>query len=305
MENETPVTLPGTTPATAPGTAPGANRLAWIFCGLVAVLLGFVIGRGAETDVNAAPAGDGIVHPAPGALTVPVVVELFTSQGCSSCPAADRLLAKLAAEQPVPGALIVPMSEHVDYWNRLGWNDPFSDAQFSDRQRTYAHAAGSRRIYTPQMMVDGRYGFVGSERKEALANIAKASMAHHADVKLTPCDGVSEALTICRNVEISDLPALTEGDTAHVVYAFTESGLAVDVPTGENAGRELAHVAVVRVMKVLGAMNDNSTGGDGAFVGRVEAEIGPDWDRENLRLVVFVQEQASRRILGAGVVPFG
>lgn len=276
------------------------RRLAWIACGLVAVLLGFVIGRGAETDLNAAPAEDAIVHPAPGSLTVPVVVELFTSQGCSSCPPADRLLAKLAAEQPVPGALIVPMSEHVDYWNRLGWTDPFSDGQFSDRQRTYAHAAGSRRIYTPQMMVDGRYGFVGSERKEALASIAKASMTPHAKVELTECEGEVEAWATCREVAVRNLPAVTDGDTARVVYAVTESGLAVDVPKGENAGRELSHVAVVRAMDVLGSVDADAS--DGLFEGRVKARIESDWQRENLSLVVFVQEQASRRILGAGVV---
>lgn len=281
--------------APTPSTS-SARRLAWIAGGIVAVLVGFALGRTADTDLRAAPSGVAAGEDATGTPTVPVVVELFTSQGCSSCPPADRLLAELAREQPVPGALIVPMSEHVDYWNRLGWTDPFSSTQFSDRQRTYAHAAGSRRIYTPQMMVDGRFGFVGSERKEALASIAKASMAPHAVVTLGACDEAASDSEICRDVEIRDLPAVTEGDSARVTYAVTESGLEVDVPSGENAGRELSHVAVVREMIDLGAIT-----GDGVFTGRVAIGIEPEWRRENLRLVVFVQERASRRILGAGV----
>lgn len=273
------------------------RRLLWFACGGLAVLVGFTLGRTAEHDLNAAPADEVTAHQGPG-HDVAVIVELFTSQGCSSCPPADRLLAELARDQPVPGALIVPMSEHVDYWNRLGWTDPFSSAQFSDRQRSYAHAAGSRRIYTPQMMVDGRYGFVGSERKEALAHIAKASMTPHADIELSECDGTADESTLCRRVEIRDLPEAAPGDTTRVVYAITESGLEVDVPAGENAGRELSHVAVVRKLDDLGTL-----GRDGVYAGRVEAQIEPDWRRQNLRLVVFVQEEASRRILGAGVAP--
>ena len=280
-----------------PGSTFPARRLAWIAAGILAVLLGFALGRTADTDLSAAPADGTASEQAPGMPTIPVLVELFTSQGCSSCPPADRLLAELAREQPVPGALIVPMSEHVDYWNRLGWTDPFSAAQFSDRQRTYAHAAGSRRIYTPQMMVDGRFGFVGSERKEALANIAKASMTPHADVTLEACDEPDSDREICRSVEIRDLPAVTESDTARLIYAVTESGIEVDVPTGENAGRELSHVAVVREMVDVGDIT-----GEGTFSGRVAVTVDPEWQRENLRLVVFVQEQASRRVLGAGVV---
>src|SRR5262245_55537745 len=108
---------------------------------------------------------------------VPVIVELFTSEGCSSCPPADEALRRLASTQPVPGVEIVAMSEHVDYWNSLGWTDPFSSAQFSQRQDEYAKAFGLDGIYTPQMVVDGREEFVGNDVGKAGRAIAGAAAA--------------------------------------------------------------------------------------------------------------------------------
>src|SRR6185436_18810022 len=115
---------------------------------------------------------------------VPVVVELFTSEGCSSCPPADRLLIELMKTQPVKDTLIIGLSEHVDYWNQLGWKDPFSDHLFSQRQSQYAAAAGTTDIYTPQMVVDGRDSFVGSDRAAAMAAIARAAATPKAPIVL-------------------------------------------------------------------------------------------------------------------------
>src|SRR5580698_5275704 len=106
---------------------------------------------------------------------VPVIVELFTSEGCSSCPAADRMLARLEQTQPVPGAQVVAIEEHVDYWNQLGWTDPFSSPQYRRRQNDYAVAFKAEDIFTPQMVVNGQTAFVGSDSNRAYHDIEAAA----------------------------------------------------------------------------------------------------------------------------------
>ncbi len=125
-----------------------------------------------------------------------VVVELFSSEGCSSCPPADAVLARLAREQPVAGAEVVALELHVDYWNSLGWADPFSSAAFTDRQRAYADAFGRRGTYTPQLVVDGAAEFVGSNEAGARAAVAAAALEPKTQVQLTRSgDRVSIAVT--------------------------------------------------------------------------------------------------------------
>lgn len=233
-----------------------------------------------------------------GGKRAPVIVELFTSEGCSSCPSADAVLAKLEREQPVAGAEVIPLALHVDYWNYLGWSDPFSSHDFSVRQSEYANAYGKDGVYTPQMIVDGVKEFPGGNNRLALDTIAKAALAQKADVQITraeaqPPEGVR------LGVRIENLPKPTAGDEAFVLLVVTESNLSTDVVRGENAGRKLSHVGVVRRLTTLGGLGSAR---DGKFDAEAVVPIEKNWRRENLRAVVFAQERGSRRVLAAGTL---
>jgi hypothetical protein len=229
----------------------------------------------------------------------PVVVELFTSEGCSSCPPADALLARLDEAQPIGGAEVIPLAMHVDYWNDLGWRDPFSSAQFSERQGEYAAAFGNDGVYTPQMVVDGVKEFAGGNERVALEALNNAAREPKAEVKLAreaaqPGDAAQSSGPARISVEIEKPPKRTEGDAVYVLLAVTESGLASDVARGENSGRRLTHVGVVRVLKTLGSLTDA-----GAFKTEAVVPLEKSWRRENLRAVVFAQERGTRRVLAA------
>jgi hypothetical protein len=225
---------------------------------------------------------------APAPAGAPVLVELFTSEGCSSCPPADRLLARLAADQPVSGALVVALSLHVDYWNRLGWEDPFSSARFTERQAAYAtHFGSAGRVYTPQMVVDGRTELVGSDERAARRAIEETIREPKAFIRVIP-DGADAV-----RVTVAGAPA-----GADVILAVVEDGLASDVTRGENAGKRLAHTAVARELVVAGRM-----GPAGRFDAEVPVAPGPG----ARRVLAFAQEHGLGRILGtsasAGLPP--
>jgi hypothetical protein len=224
-----------------------------------------------------------------------VIVELFTSEGCSSCPPADAVLARLQRSQPVSDALVIPLSEHVDYWNYIGWTDPFSSSSASDRQRSYAEALHLQSVYTPQMVVNGQAEFVGSDAPRAEAAIARAAEAPHADIEATIARGTGPTARV--DVRVSGLPGPARGDTAEVMLAITEDNLRSRVTRGENAGRSLPHVAVVRQIRAIGRAVPGR-----AFTANPTVMIDPAWKSADLSAVVFVQEQASRRILGAARV---
>lgn len=231
-------------------------------------------------------------HPAqaaPAAGRTPVIVELFTSEGCSSCPPADALLSRLTKTQTVAGADVIALGEHVDYWDHGGWADPFSSRRFSARQSDYAAAFRKDTVYTPQMIVDGQAQFVGSDEDTARAAIARAARQPKAHVLVTR---VGETLA----VRVDHLPPSASGGPDEVVLAVTEGGLSLSVGGGENAGRRLGHSAVVRQFMPLGTVSG------GAFSASQTVTLSPGWRRGNLSAVVFVQERASRRIVGAAEV---
>jgi hypothetical protein len=228
----------------------------------------------------------------------PVVVELFTSEGCSSCPPADEVLSQLAKTQPVKGAEVIALGQHVDYWNQLGWADPYSAAEFSTRQGVYAEAFGRGGVYTPQMVVDGKAQFVGSDIDKARAAIASAAQAPKAKVQAAIA-GVDKD-TVRLSVQVSDVPVVSQGDVAEVMVAITEDDLQSSVTRGENSGRNLRHAAVVRQLETVGTLKTNQD-----FGSETRLKLDGGWKREKLRAVVFVQERTSRKVLGASSVELG
>lgn len=230
------------------------------------------------------------------AKRTPVVVELFTSEGCSSCPPADALLARLDGKQPVEGAEVLALAMHVDYWNHLGWADPFSSPEFSERQGEYAAAYGKDGVYTPQMIVDGVREFAGGNEGVALEAVAHAAREPKAEVLLALAPTQTDEV-VGISVQIEKFPKQTEGDPVYVLLAVTESGLSTDVARGENSGRKLTHVGVVRVIKQLGILPETR---GARFKAETGVPVEKGWRRENLRAVVFAQERGTRRVLAAG-----
>lgn len=212
----------------------------------------------------------------------PVLVELFTSEGCSSCPPADVVLARLLKEQPNADAEIITLALHVDYWNRLGWKDEFSDAKYSERQSNYANAFNSEQVYTPQMVVDGQKEFVGSNFENAQNAVAEAAKNKKAGVEI-------QAENAKVKVTINELNA-TEDSTVWLVVA--QDNLATNVKSGENSGRNLRHESVVREMNVIG----NVSGADKSFSVETPVEIKSDWKKKDLSYIVFVQGNKSKKI---------
>ncbi|MGH9676782.1 MAG: DUF1223 domain-containing protein, partial [Candidatus Acidiferrum sp.] len=223
----------------------------------------------------------------------------FTSEGCSSCPPADAALAQLEEKQPVANAEVIALEEHVDYWNNLGWTDPFSAAAWSARQRAYARTLENGSVYTPQMIVDGTTELVGSREGEARRGIERAARQSKAAVNISADreekDGARKI-----NVQVGKL-AGAAGDTPEVWLAVTETQLHSAVTRGENAGEDLHHAAVVRTLRLLGLA---AQGKDLSFSAETSVAANSSWKRENLRVVVFVQERNSRRMLGAAAMQF-
>lgn len=230
-----------------------------------------------------------------------VIVELFTSEGCSSCPPADEVLARLEKSQPVPGAEIIALSEHVDYWNDIGWADPFSSADFSARQNDYARAFDKDGVYTPQMVVDGRTEFIGSDFGKARSAIATAAQTPKAKITITHTPHASAVNhgTVSLSVRVTDIPSISANDKVEVLLAVTENELHSNVLRGENSGRKLNHTAVVRQLSVISSATEQPTK---ALTADSTIKIDSGWRRENLRAVVFVQEHSSRRMLGAAMI---
>jgi hypothetical protein len=221
------------------------------------------------------------------ATRTPVLVELFTSEGCSSCPPADRLLATLAQRQPVSNAEIIAIEEHVDYWENIGWHDRFSSSIFTTRQNLYGPRLGFDSPYTPQMVVDGSYQFVGNDPSKALSAITKAI-----EITKIPLDISTPSIKghIVSSSVASTTKQLPHGD---LYAALIEPAASTEVRSGENGGRHLDHVNVVRTFQRIGHLQDMNNG-PVAF----SIAAPPTVSSNRMRLVVFAQLPGQGAIRG-------
>jgi hypothetical protein len=223
-----------------------------------------------------------------------VVIELFTSEGCSSCPPVDALLSELEAKQPIEGVEIIPLEEHVDYWNHDGWQDPFSGQEWTQRQQQYVAKFNGETPYTPQMILNGGKVMALKNSAEVQEDILQAAKEQKMDVSVVEASSdKSDALKF--DLRAENLPGTSEVDKVDVWLAVTEDGLHSDVTAGENKGKTLEHAAVVRSLRKVGSAGGTST----PFAANVEIKLKPTWKKENLRVVVFVQDRRNWRILGA------
>ena len=226
----------------------------------------------------------------PGVPRRAVVVELFTSEGCSSCPPADELLGRLRQDLSAKNVQVIPLGFHVDYWNSLGWKDRFSSAEFTQRQEQYTRALKVDGPYTPEMVVDGEVEFVGNDAGQAQRTIRQqANQLETAQVKIAPA--AEDQL----NIQVKGA-AGPSGRNALVMLAITEDNLSTQVGSGENGGRTLHHAAVVRELRELGMLHD------GIMETTVPLKLEKDWKRNDLHAVVFVQQGPSGKIEGAASV---
>jgi hypothetical protein len=216
---------------------------------------------------------------------IPVLAELFTSEGCNSCPPADELLEYLLQEQPIEGVYVVPLSEHVTYWDHQGWKDPFGSEQFTTRQKQYGLRFNLDSIYTPQLVIDGGREFVGSDRRSIERAVRDAAKKAKPELKVS-ATGSGASFTVMA----SGAGLYAEPD-AELWFAVTEDRLSVDVKRGENANRTMKHSGVVRVLR---------SAGNASKAASVTIAIDSSWRRDHLRVVAFVQSRQDRRVLSVG-----
>lgn len=225
-----------------------------------------------------------------------VVVELFTSQGCSSCPPADRVLSRLGSD-PELADRVVPLSFHVDYWNRLGWRDPFSSPAWTQRQERYVRALRARSLYTPQMVVNGEREMVGSSEtrvRDAIRRSLAEPPVGQLQVRLgdgQPEGGAGE-LPVTVIAELS-----TEPRPHDLVLVLFQTGLETDVPRGENAGRHLANDYVVRRLSRVARLTPDEP----RFEDTLHLPLDANWEPGSFGVAAWLQDPKTLAIGGAAV----
>ena len=225
----------------------------------------------------------------------PVLIELFTSEGCSSCPPADALLMKLDGSQPIAGAQAIVLSEHVDYWNHDGWKDVYSSSFFTDRQEEYVRRLGVREPYTPQMVIDGAAQMNGSDAGAVGRAIESARSHAKIPVRISSVD-LADPKTIRVHLAVDALPADFKAGKAEIFVAVALNHAESHVSAGENKGRDIRHVAVAESISKVGTVEKGKN-----FDRDVVVKVKSPLDRGNLRLIAFVQEADAGEVLGAAL----
>jgi hypothetical protein len=252
------------------------------------ILLSLILGVFVVLGLSMAPPAGAAANGA----RVPILVELFTSEGCSSCPPADALLQKFD-QQPVPGAQLIVLSEHVDYWNHIGWKDPYSSRFYSDRQNAYGTRFGLESVYTPQMVIDGTTEFVGSNATLATKAITQALQTPKTGVRLLSTS-IEPGQFVRFTLEVDAPPPALSSREAQVFALVAFNHAQSEISAGENSGRTLSHVAVARNLVQVGRLKAGEN-----FVHDLQLKLEPGWDVHNLRLIAFVQDSGNGKVLGA------
>jgi hypothetical protein len=216
-----------------------------------------------------------------------VLVELFTSEGCSSCPPADALLTKLLREQSIADIEIIPLSLHVDYWDHQGWRDPFASKIFTSRQEAYSKIFGADRLYTPQMVIDGRDELNGSDEAGIRRLVQAAAARPHLPLRI---DARARGSSVRLSLDLPAAPA--DAEPIDVLVALTEDDLSSVVRRGENGGRTLSHVAVVRKLEALGSLERET------FVADGQMSLDRTWKPGKMRAVGWLQGRRTRHVYG-------
>jgi hypothetical protein len=249
---------------------------------LVAAIVIAVVAVASTRTATPAPraAGNGVA-----------VVELFTSQGCSSCPPADRVLSALGEEQF--DGTVIPLAFHVDYWNSIGWNDPFSSPAWSQRQRAYAAAMKSTQVYTPQVVLNGRSQAVGNDGAAVRREIARQLAAAPAgSVAIRNVRRERGAVTVELDAALA---AGARGATLQIVVF--ENGVTTAVTRGENSGRKLTNDFIVRAMESAATVAPGQT----VRARTVTLKLDPHWNSGKLGVAAFLQDPQTLTIYGAAV----
>src|ERR1700722_17592031 len=224
----------------------------------------------------------------------PILVELFTSEGCSTCPPADALLLNMDTSQPVPGAQLIVLSEHVDYWDHDGWKDPNSSSTLTERQAAYVRALGLQTPYTPEIIVDGSSEMRANDPQQVNKIFHEAAAAPKVPVR------IGEVSVDAGNPGILRARVEADGNSdrhnADVYVAVALDHVESQVLHGENGGRPLTHVAVVLQLTKIGKLQKGKS-----FDETIQLKLKPGTDPKNVRLVAFVQEPGPGKLLGAAL----